>query len=288
VIQSRPAMLRTSAILVAMLSGALLAAQDSKPFPAPASPGNAIQDSAQASVHDIPHPLAPGLEILTDTRGVDFGPYLLGVKSRVQKNWYNLIPANAVSKKGKLLIEFKIRPDGGVADMKLASASGDVSLDRAAWAGISSAGPFPHLPSDFTGPYLALRFRFYYNPEASDIVPGEGDSIVPATVQQDVTNSDLPKYPKKALEDKIEGIVRLVVEIAPDGTVESAAAVEGDPLLTEVASEAIRKWRFRPVQADGKPLEYTVRIRVDFRLDGEQVRARAVGSETPPSATLAP
>jgi len=25
------------------------------------------------------------------------------------------------------------------------------------------------LPSGFTGPYLALRFRFYYNPDKSDL-----------------------------------------------------------------------------------------------------------------------
>jgi hypothetical protein len=25
------------------------------------------------------------------------------------------------------------------------------------------------LPSNFTGPYLALRFRFYYNPDKADL-----------------------------------------------------------------------------------------------------------------------
>jgi TonB family protein len=72
-------------------------------------------------------------------------------------------------KKGKLQIEFAITKDGKVADMRLTAGSGDIALDRAAWAGISASNPFPPLPTDFTGPYLALRFRFYYNPDKTDL-----------------------------------------------------------------------------------------------------------------------
>jgi len=72
-------------------------------------------------------------------------------------------------KKGKLQIEFAITKDGKVADMRLTAGSGDVALDRAAWAGISASNPFPPLPGDFTGPYLALRFRFFYNPDKADL-----------------------------------------------------------------------------------------------------------------------
>ena len=45
------------------------------------------------------------------------------------------------------------------------SAQAEKPLDRAAWGGITASNPFPPLPSNFGGPYLALRFRFYYNPE---------------------------------------------------------------------------------------------------------------------------
>jgi hypothetical protein len=53
--------------------------------------------------------------------------------------------------------------------MKLIATSGDDPLDRAAWAGITASNPFPPLPGEFTGPYLALRFRFYYNPDKADL-----------------------------------------------------------------------------------------------------------------------
>ncbi len=112
------------------------------------------------------------LEVLSDTQGVDFGPYLQRVLEAVRRNWYNLIPEAArapLMERGKLAIDFVILPDGKVAGMKLSAPSGDVALDRAAWGGITASNPFAPLPGEFHGPYLALRFRFYYNPAKGDL-----------------------------------------------------------------------------------------------------------------------
>jgi TonB family protein len=109
------------------------------------------------------------LDILSDTQGVDFGPYLARILQDVRENWYHLIPESAEMKKGKLAIEFAITKEGQVADMRLVASSGDVALDRPAWGSITASNPFPPLPSEFTGPYLALRFRFYYNPDKADL-----------------------------------------------------------------------------------------------------------------------
>jgi TonB family protein len=109
------------------------------------------------------------LDILSDTQGVDFGPYLQRILQDVRENWYHLIPESAEMKKGKLAIEFAITKDGKVADMRLVASSGDVALDRPAWGSITASNPFPPLPNEFNGPYLALRFRFYYNPDKADM-----------------------------------------------------------------------------------------------------------------------
>jgi TonB family protein len=112
------------------------------------------------------------LEVLSDTQGVDFGPYLDRVVDAVRRNWYTLIPEAArapLLKRGKVAIEFAILPDGKVAGMKITGVSGDVSLDRAAWGGITASNPFAPLPSEYHAPYLALRFRFYYNPQKGDM-----------------------------------------------------------------------------------------------------------------------
>lgn len=284
-------MQKISVMLIAMLPGTLLTAQASKPLATPASPGQAIQDSAQASVHDLAHKLAPGIEILTDTRGVNFGPYLLDVMARVRKNWYELIPAYAADTKGKLAIEFKIRPDGGVADMKLVASAGNVALDRAAWGSIAASNPFPKLPREFTGPCLALRFRFYYNPDKADLGGSSGAAagpVIRAVLAKSIEDSGLPKYPKKALDDKVEGMVRLEAQIAVDGTVHDVATVEGPLLLAEAASSAIQKWTFQPARKAGHSVEDRVHINVVFRLDGEQVRAQVVWPEVQPARSPKP
>jgi TonB family protein len=112
------------------------------------------------------------LDILSDTMGVDFGPYLSRVLHDVRVNWYNLIPEVArapLMKKGKVSIEFAILRNGQVAGMQITTPSGDISLDRAALGGISGSNPFPPLPGEFRGSYLALRFHFFYNPAKSDL-----------------------------------------------------------------------------------------------------------------------
>jgi|NGEPerStandDraft_6_1074524.scaffolds.fasta_scaffold19342_2 TonB family protein len=111
------------------------------------------------------------LEVLSDTQGVDFGPYLSRVLDAVRRNWFKLIPEEArapLMKKGGVSIEFVIRTDGKIAGMKLTRPSGDVSLDRAAQAGITASVPFAPLPNEFHGPSLALRFNFFYNPDKSE------------------------------------------------------------------------------------------------------------------------
>ena len=109
-------------------------------------------------------------EVLSDTMGVDFGPYLQRVIEDVRQNWYLLIPPSAEMKKGRLSIEFAITKDGKVAGERVTEGSGDTALDRAAWGGISASSPFPPLPSEFTGQYLALRFHFFYCGETSESV----------------------------------------------------------------------------------------------------------------------
>jgi TonB family protein len=106
------------------------------------------------------------VETLSDTMGVDFGPYIQRVIYDTKRAWYPIIPEAAqppLLKQGRVAIRFRILPDGSVKSMVLEGPSGDVSLDRAAWGGITGASPYPQLPKNFKGPYLELRFYFLYN-----------------------------------------------------------------------------------------------------------------------------
>ncbi len=110
-------------------------------------------------------------EILTDTMGVDFGPYLTRITQIVRQNWYNLMPPSVyppILKQGKLSIEFVILKDGKTMGMVVHTSSGDVALDRAAWGSITASTPFPPLPKEFPGQILGLRFYYFYNLEVSN------------------------------------------------------------------------------------------------------------------------
>ncbi len=144
-------------------------ATEQKPGPQTASSDKKPEASPKPTTDTAP------IEILTDTMGVDFGPYKQRVLHDVRMNWYQLIPEQArapLMKKGKVTIEFAILKDGTVAGMRLVSTSGDMALARAAWGGITASNPFPPLPSEFSGSYIRLRFSFRYNPEKTDYPAG--------------------------------------------------------------------------------------------------------------------
>ncbi len=164
------------------------------PKPAPTQPnfntgattaGQAIQQAARNAMRgpiggggdmgaNAPsqHPGTSGaVDILSDTMGVDFGPYIRRVIYDTERSWWPIIPESArppLLKQGKVGIRFRILPDGSVKQMILEFPSGDVALDHAAWGGITGASPYPPLPKQFKGPYLELRFYFLYNIRPED------------------------------------------------------------------------------------------------------------------------
>ncbi len=110
--------------------------------------------------------LNTGVEVLSDTMGVDFGPYLRRILSDIRRTWVPLIPEEArppLNKQGETLIRFTILPDGRIGEMHLENSTHDQAIDRAAWGGITGVGQFPPLPSNFKGPNLELRIMFLVN-----------------------------------------------------------------------------------------------------------------------------
>lgn len=106
----------------------------------------------------------PGPQILSDTMGVDFDPYLLRVYLSVQRNWYAVIPEIArLGRKGRAILQFTIRKDGSVENLQMMDGSGTGSMDLAALSSIRLSDPFPPLPAEFPGNDILLRFGYYYN-----------------------------------------------------------------------------------------------------------------------------
>jgi TonB family protein len=110
------------------------------------------------------------VEIMSDTMGVDFAPYIQRMLQSVRTNWYPLIPESVnLGQKGTVVIEFVIGKDGTVTGMRLRTPSGSVPLDRAAWGGIRGSNPFAPLPADFKGEFIAIAIKFMYNPDQTEL-----------------------------------------------------------------------------------------------------------------------
>ena len=108
-----------------------------------------------------------GVEVLSDTQGVDFSSWLLRWHRETERTWDPLIPDEVnppILKSGVVVIRFKVLPNGRLMDggMALEGRSGDIALDRAAWGALTGSN-YPPLPREFHGPYLELRAVFMYN-----------------------------------------------------------------------------------------------------------------------------
>jgi TonB family protein len=76
-----------------------------------------------------------------------------------------------------------------------------------------------------------------------------------------------PLYSDEARARAIEGIVTVEVRIGVDGTVKRLRVVKGLGYgLDENALLAVRDWRFAPARRNGRPLEATTQIDVEFNL----------------------
>lgn len=132
-----------------------------------AGPGASQLPSGQMPMH--PGAGSGGVQVLSDTQGVDFSSWLLRWHRETERTWDPLIPDEVnppIYKKGAVVIRFKVLPNGRLMEgsMVLEGRSGDTGLDRAAWGALTGSN-YPPLPREFHGPYLELRAIFLYNME---------------------------------------------------------------------------------------------------------------------------
>ncbi|HLK49213.1 MAG TPA: energy transducer TonB [Bryobacteraceae bacterium] len=104
------------------------------------------------------------MQLLSDSMGADFRPYMLQILQTVRRNWFAVMPESArLGRRGTVALQFAVAKDGTVTKIVFATNSGVDSLDRAAVASISMANPMPPLPVEFRGSVIRLQLTFAYN-----------------------------------------------------------------------------------------------------------------------------
>jgi TonB family protein len=78
-----------------------------------------------------------------------------------------------------------------------------------------------------------------------------------------------PAYPAQARGLRLEGTVILAAMVMEDGTVRDVKVVEGSPVLAQSAVDAVKHWRYKPYELDGKPVKNETRITINFKLSSD-------------------
>ena len=98
--------------------------------------------------------------------------------------------------------------------------------------------------------------------QQAEVTPDAGSGVLVKKVE--------PVYPPLAHQARVQGTVTFEATISKKGDIESLRAVSGHPLLVPAAIAAVKQWKYKPILIDGKPVEVSTQIQVNFALQGDQ------------------
>ena len=84
----------------------------------------------------------------------------------------------------------------------------------------------------------------------------------------EITHYVSPAFPSAARERALSGWVDVQFMVLIDGSVSDISVVGADPAgaFEQSATDAVRKWKYRPILRDGQPINQRARVRVRFAL----------------------
>jgi TonB family protein len=78
-----------------------------------------------------------------------------------------------------------------------------------------------------------------------------------------------PNYPAEARVLRQGGTVILAAMVMEDGRVGAVRVIEGPPVLAQAAVVAVKQWRYKPFELDGKPVKNEIGITLHFKLPSD-------------------
>jgi len=75
-----------------------------------------------------------------------------------------------------------------------------------------------------------------------------------------------PVYPQIAIDARKEGVVILEATVDADGAVRQVRVLRSEPLLDQAAAEAVKQWRYAPLQLNGQAHPFILTVTVSFNM----------------------
>jgi TonB family protein len=102
---------------------------------------------------------------------------------------------------------------------------------------------------------------------ASGAVPPLAVRVSPGVLQGFLVDDPTPVYPPEAKQNHIQGKVVLALTIDKAGTAKDIRVLTSpDQTLTDSAIAAVSRWRYRPYQLNGSPVDVQSTVEVNFKL----------------------
>lgn len=144
---------------------------------------------------------------------------------------------------------------------RLAQRLGEMGFDQFSWRAL------PPDPPAAAGPSAEGKVGWY------EAVKKRWEIMVLGGVQEDteefrkhVVSAPSPDYPQVARRAGLQGIVRLQVRMKTDGSLVVEKVLEGEPSLVEAAITAVRQWRAKPTEFEGRKVETISVVTFNFQL----------------------
>ena len=153
-----------------------------------------------------------------------------------------------------------------------ASGQAPANASSASGTGASgTGGPKPNLPLVLSLPEtpISASGSVAISSQRSVPVPPDGNQSGKSARNLQVgqlVNLVEPVYPPEAVQQKIEGTVKLHAVIGTDGVIESLAQVSGPQILVNASMAAVRNWKYSPTRMNGQAIETQEDISFVFRL----------------------
>ncbi len=103
-------------------------------------------------------------------------------------------------------------------------------------------------------------------PAVGEAAKSEGGPVAVGALHGIATHKIAPSYPQLARTARVSGLVTVYVVVNEKGEVERVQRADGPAQLQSAASEAARRWKFRPTVVGGHPVRVSGYINFNFSL----------------------
>ena len=105
-----------------------------------------------------------GPEIQFDTKGVEFGPWLTRFIAQLKRNWYAILPYEAMlGTKGHVAITFNVHKTGALTDVTVVGPCPIDAFNNAAFGALMATNPTQPIPAAYPDERAFFTVTFFYN-----------------------------------------------------------------------------------------------------------------------------